>query len=249
MIRRVLRWVWPAKAVASRGSDGTQSYIRSYVSMRFAVGLLGVALPLIIVLLEPLLFDGQPFPRGSLSAYYYSGVRELFVGMLCAIGVFLIIYKLGEPTREGRLSTFAGIAVILVAFFPTGLPGARVRATPLQDLLGEEWVERIHFSAAGLFIFLLWRITRDYAQNDIRWRRFHATCAWVILGALVLAAFSGITGEPDKALLLAECVAVMAFGASWLRKVEWSIVFGKAPAPAPAPTAEAPTVPSVPTGT
>ena len=46
-----------------------------------------------LVFLEPALFDGLPAPRGSLSAYYYSGLRELFVGGLWAIGVFLVVYE------------------------------------------------------------------------------------------------------------------------------------------------------------
>ena len=60
-----------------------------------------------------------PSPRGSLSAYYYSGVRELFVGGLCAIGVFLVIYKLPDFTRESFSSCFAGLAAVVVAVFPT----------------------------------------------------------------------------------------------------------------------------------
>ena len=73
--------------------------------MRVAVEVLGIAVPLLLVFGEPLLFDGQPFLRGSLGAYYYSGVRELFVGALCAIGVFLLTYKVAERSRENRLST------------------------------------------------------------------------------------------------------------------------------------------------
>ena len=75
----------------------TKPYVRSYMFMRFSVGVLGVALPLLLVFVEPLLFDGQPFPRGSLSAYYYSGMRELFVGVLWAIGVFLDHVQVRRP--------------------------------------------------------------------------------------------------------------------------------------------------------
>lgn len=37
-------------------------------------------------------------PRGSLSAYYHSGIRDLFVGSLCVTAVFLITYKMFEHT-------------------------------------------------------------------------------------------------------------------------------------------------------
>ncbi len=87
--------VLPDVAVQPRETGpGSERYVRSYVTVRFAIGVLGLALPFVLVLVEPILFDGQPFPRGSLSAYYYSGMRELFVGVLWAIGVFLVLYKL-----------------------------------------------------------------------------------------------------------------------------------------------------------
>ena len=137
--------VLPDVAVQPRETGpGSERYVRSYVTVRFAIGVLGLALPFVLVLVEPILFDGQPFPRGSLSAYYYSGMRELFVGVLWAIGVFLVLYKLTEFSWESRLSTLAGFAVVLVALFPTGRPGDGVSLTPLQSLLGEATVERIH---------------------------------------------------------------------------------------------------------
>jgi hypothetical protein len=205
----------------------TKPYVRSYMFMRFAVGVLGVSLPLLLVFVEPLLFNGQPFPRGSLSAYYYSGMRELFVGVLWAIGVFLITYKFVDHSWESRLSTLSGCAVVAVALFPTGRPGAAVVLTPLQELLSETTVERIHFVAAGTFIGSLAVISYFFGRFGRTRRRFHYICAGVILAALGLAAFAGITGGPDKALLYAEVAAVLAFSASWLAKVEFDILLGR----------------------
>lgn len=219
--------VWPQVEVKERPDDSAAlPYVRSYVFMRFAIGVLGLALPPLLVFLEPILFDGQPFPRGSLSAYYYSGVRELFVGILCAIGVFLVIYKITERTRESRVSTYAGLAVIVVALFPTGRPGAKVPATPLQDLAGANTVEAVHFVAAGTFILLLALISYYFGKYRKDRRALHYACAAVIALAFVLAAFSGLTGEPDKGILIAEWAAVWAFGTSWLATVERQLLFG-----------------------
>ena len=213
--------VLPKQEVAPRSSDpGSAPYIRSYVFMRRVIGRLAVILPPLLVFGEPIVFDDRPFPLGSLSAYYYSGFREIFVGMLCAIGVFLIIYKLSERTREARVSTYAGAAVIVVALFPTGKPGAKVPATPLQDLLGEEWVERIHFGFAAIFIFSLSRISRYWWKNRMPPRRLHRICEWVILAALALAALEGLTSWPGYGILIAEFAAVWAFAISWLATVE-----------------------------
>ena len=220
--------LWPKVEIKPRSEEpGAEPYIRSYVFMRFVIGLLGFLLPPLLVFLEPIVFDGQPYPRGSISAYYYSGVRELFVGMLCAIGVFLVIYKLTDRTRESRVSTYAGLAVIVVALFPTGKPGAKVPATPLQDLLGEGLVEGIHFCFAGVFIFLLGLICRLFGKHRPERRRLHYACAVVIGLALALAVIAGTTGEPDKGILLAEWIAVWAFAISWLATIERHLIFGK----------------------
>lgn len=249
--------VWPHVPVQPRlTGPGTARYVRSYLMMRVAVGVLGIAVPPVLVLLEPLLFDGQPFPRGSLSAYYYSGMREVFVGALCAIGVFLVTYKVAERSRENRLSTYAGLSVIIVALFPTGRPGKGVPATPLQDLLGEATVEWIHFIAAAIFIASLAVISYYFAQPPPMrgsrslsfWRGYHLVCAGLIVAALVLAAVEGLTGWPDKGLLIAEWVAVWAFGASWLMKgLELDVLLGRRTqpsAPAVPPQTVAPPTPS-----
>jgi hypothetical protein len=217
--------------VASRRRADEPNYVRSYVFARFAIGLLGIALPPALVLIEPALFDGLPAPRGSLSAYYYSGVRELFVGGLWAIGVFLLVYKFLDFTWEGLLSSLAGVAAVFVAVFPTELPGAGVDPTPLQALFGEGFVAGVHYGSAIAFIGLLAPITiifgRDEGRRDPRlgarfsprfWRAFHWTCSFLILVGAALAAYAGLTGGPDKGVLFGEWLAVWAFGASWLMK-------------------------------
>jgi hypothetical protein len=224
----MLRGMLPEVEVQRRSSEqASQPYIRSYVFMRRVVGWLAAVLPPLLVFGEPLVFDDRPFPLGSLSAYYYSGFREVFVGFLCAIGVFLVVYKWPERTRESWASSGAGLAVVVVAFFPTGKPGDKVATTPLQDLIGQEWVERIHFLAAAVFIFLLSRISHYWAKHRPERHRLHRACEVVILAALVLAALEGLMDWPDYGILIAEFAAVWAFATSWLATVE------RLPRPAP----------------
>jgi hypothetical protein len=52
--------------------------VRSFLFLRFTIDTLGVLLPSLVTL-DRVIFDGHPgrrFPRGSISAYYYSGFRE-----------------------------------------------------------------------------------------------------------------------------------------------------------------------------
>jgi hypothetical protein len=227
----------PDVAVKPRPED-EPAYLRSYVFTRFAIGLLGVLLPPLLVLVEPALFDGLPAPRGSLSAYYYSGLREIFVGGLSAIGVFLVAYKFLDFSWESVLSSLAGAAAVVVAVFPTERPGDGVTATPFQVKLGEDVVTAIHYGAAVAFISLLVPIVLFFSRSEggrqnRKWQGFHAVMAAVIVFGAALAGFAGITGGPDKGVLIGEWIAIWAFGASWLAKgAEWKTLFGPAPAPA-----------------
>jgi hypothetical protein len=223
----MLETVWPSVAVEERPTGvETKPYVRSYIFMRFAIGVLGASLPLQLFA-EPIFFNGQPFLRGSLSAYYYSGMREFFVGVLWAIGVFLITYKFAQRSKESRASTYAGFAAIVVALFPTQRPGDGFALTPLQSQLGEQTVEAIHFVSAGVCIGLLALISFYFGRFGRTRRRLHYICAGIIVVALALAAVAGISGEPDKGLLVAEVLAVLGFTVSWMAKVEFDILFGR----------------------
>jgi hypothetical protein len=224
----------PEVAVQPRPDDEPR-YVRSYLFTRFAIGLLGVLLPLVLVFIEPALFDGLPFPRGSLSAYYYSGLREVFVGGLWAIGVFLVVYKFLDFSWESLLSSLAGACAVLVAVFPTERPGDGVTPTPFQVKFGEDVVTTIHYGAAVAFIALLIPIVLFFARDEGRrghrnWRSFHAVAALFIVSGAALAGIAGITGGPDKGVLFGEWIAISAFGASWLAKgAEWETLFRRSP--------------------
>ena len=206
-------------------------YVRSYLIMRALVGALGIALPFVLVLLDGIWFDGDPCPRTSLSAYYYSGVRELFVGTLSATGVFLITYKVAERNLDNTLSIVAGCGALVVALFPTGRPNEAVKLTPLQDRLGESTVETIHFVAATVFIVSLGVISYYFGKREGArpqrenkrppefWRTYHWVCAGAIGVALGWIAVTQISDwGPSESLLYGEAAATFAFGASWLWK-------------------------------
>ncbi len=223
-------YLQPEMSVERPAGPDTSRYVRSYLIMRAMVGALGIALPFLLVLGDGVVFDGEPFPHGSLSAYYYSSAREVFVGTLCATAVFLITYKVVTKGLDNTLSVVAGVAVLLVAIFPTGRPNSDVALTPLQDRLGEGVVQAVHFSAAFVFIAALavicWffgvregaRDPRPGKRSPLFWRWFHWTCSLVIVGSLAFIGIAALTGWPEKALLIGEALSVWAFGASWLMK-------------------------------
>jgi hypothetical protein len=205
-------------------------YLRSYLMMRLAVGALGVGLPLFLVLFDGALLGGHPVFRTSLSAYYYSGAREVFVGTLSAMGVFLITYKLAEINLDNTLSWVAGAAVIVVALCPTDRSDTLVGPTLLQSQFGESFVGDLHISAAAVFFASLALMSFFFGLREGRrtpgnrfpptvWRTFHWICAGVIVLALVwCVATRKLHFGPSRSLWFGEVVAVAAFSVSWLGK-------------------------------
>jgi hypothetical protein len=220
-------------------SDPKVLYARSYLLHRAIVGVLGILLPLGLIVAEAFL-DGSVLSRGSLSAYYHTSARDLFVGTLCVIGVLLITYLAGQPdTKDFWLSLVAGIAVLLVVAFPTARPdlddGAAACGSlpvppgcaPVQQRLGELPVAVVHFVAAAIFIvslallcFLFAARERRHLHND-GLARFLAGCGWTIFLAIawiVVGTWLDLTIWQLTPLYLGEVVAVWAFGAAWLVK-------------------------------
>src|SRR6266853_1706068 len=80
----------PGKAtyVPVNPSDPDAPLVLSYLGLRKAVGIIGLTLPFVLAFGRILL---QGFGlEGSISCYYYTDMGNVFVGSLCAIGVFLL---------------------------------------------------------------------------------------------------------------------------------------------------------------
>ena len=225
-------WLKPVTVTEPRPGPSEPAkllYVRSYLIMRLCVGALGIALPFFVILGDLPLSSDRPIPRDSLSAYYFSGVRDYFVGVLVIVAVFLITYKVVEKNLDNLLTLVAGFAALAVALFPTGTSDSKL--TPLQRALGVGPVQTVHFIGAAVFIGSLGVICcffgiregkrgrRPNARHSPEfWRRFHWTCAAVIAGAIAFLPFGKWVLDLRTTLLVSEVIAVVAFGISWLLK-------------------------------
>ena len=192
--------------------------------LRRGVGIVGLALP-IVVTAGSLYYRGE-WP-GSLSGTYYTEMRNIFVGALWAVGVFLICYRIGRV--DDFLSWVAGLAAILVAIFPT-TPDSSTTDVSSAD----KWIGRIHYgSAAVLFgllaVFCLFLFTRVDKRKKVTARKYvrnriYRACGIVIAAAGVVALASNLLSDTAydrfKPLLICEALAVFAFGVAWLVKGE-----------------------------
>ena len=76
----------------NRPSGPNGSLVLSYLGLRKAVGIIGTALPFVLAF-GKILLEG-PGIQNSISSYYHTGMRDVFVGSLCAIAGFLMSRRL-----------------------------------------------------------------------------------------------------------------------------------------------------------
>jgi hypothetical protein len=213
--------------------NDANTLVAGYMALRRAVGVLGLTLPIVLGLGAWVIF--QTGIQQSISDYYYTGMRNIFVGVLCAIGVFLMNYtgykqvgdRPGDPTGIFHLS---GAFAIGVALFPT---------SPSNPTTIEWLVGIAHLTFAALFFITLAYVslvlfTRTDPNKTLTARRrsrirVYRICGWAILSAIGLIVLLAIL--PDgiaqgiaqgigigNPVFWLEAIAVMAFGVSWLTK-------------------------------
>ena len=101
--------------MGQRHPEGNQLIV-SYMVLRQAVGWVGTLLPVVLVVGNAI---SSTTPRpDSMSGYYYTDMRNIFVGALCALGVFLGAYD-GYDDVDRWMTNIAGFGAIGVALCPT----------------------------------------------------------------------------------------------------------------------------------
>jgi hypothetical protein len=73
-------------------TNNNNGFVISYLNLRKAVGVLGIALPVVLISIYPLLNKGCRLPP-SISHYFYTNMGSYFTGTLCAVAMFLFSYK------------------------------------------------------------------------------------------------------------------------------------------------------------
>jgi hypothetical protein len=106
--------------------------LRTYRFLRF--GVLGVIAALAVSLIKEGAETGCL--QGSISAYYYTPARSIFVGALVAIGLVMIALW-GKSFVEDGLLNLAGLLAPVVAFVPT-TESADIRKCALITSTGKE---------------------------------------------------------------------------------------------------------------
>lgn len=193
--------------------------VLSYTALRRAVGIVAFTLPFAVTI--PV-FVATHHIEPSISASYYTFMRNFFVGSLCAISMFMLCCR-GYDRRDVLASEFSALFALGVAFFPCNNPRT----------------SGIHYVSAALLFFtlayfclVLFRLSVPHPTRRKRQRnRVYAGCGVVILlsiAALALIALLhhfGVISDPplprtSHTTLLFETTSLLAFGTAWLVKGE-----------------------------
>ena len=213
--------------------------VLSYYRVRRALGILGIMLPLVLIV-GGWLTNNRLEP--SISDFYHTTMRDVFVGSLFAIGIFLISYK-GYQREEGEwisddwVATLAGTAAFGLALFPNESQAA---VTFSQVALGLKVSSMFHYTSALTFfvclgVFCYFKFPKT--SKPFR-RRIYLWCGHVILVATVLITITSyfkVKGSPEvrafvidwNLVLWLEAIGIWAFAISWLTKGKADLAFSR----------------------
>ncbi len=197
----------------------------SYLNLRAAIGIFAILLPPVVYVVGYL---SGTMLQPSISAYYHvDQTRDIFVAVLCAIGVFLFCYS-GYPS-ENWVHKLMGLAAVGVAMCPT--------YTDKYLMTQYEKNIAVAHLVCAVLLMVLMAFTAlvlfpknqnatpmaDKTKLQNAWR--YRICGIVIVAALGfyglrLGYYALIQQDlpNDSTLYWVEFIAIWAFGIAWLLK-------------------------------
>jgi hypothetical protein len=213
---------------------------RSYRNLKLFIGILGMALPVILVL-GGLIYPGHTVQH-SVSHYYHTDLRDILVGTLASASILFMTY-VGYGIVDDILTWAVGVAGVCVILFPCPtFPEMPTEAVGIFRLT-QEVSGPIHFSFAGAFFLLLalnsiflFTLSNQKKMGDAKRARnvVYITCGAVILACLAVLLILSIAatqffGNSSIALVF-EAIMLLAFGFAWLVKSDIGLFRDVAPA-------------------
>jgi len=212
--------------------------IISYYTMRRVIGILGITLPLIL-LAGSSLFGGCNETQRSISVYYHTNMRNIFVGFNCAVALFLFAYR-GHDWMDNLAGYLGCIFVLGVGFLPCTISisdqPCLVPASAQNPLVG-----KLHNLSAllyfiilivySLFLFPKTHMDRVTGEKLFMGRQkkkrnlVYYICGSIMTASLLLIiAYMWILDDIYPGLkrldpvFWLESVVLLSFGLSWLTK-------------------------------
>lgn len=201
----------------------TNVLVVSYLTIRRAIGVIGLALP--VVLLAGGWVAGIPIQE-NMSSYYHTEMRDIFVGILCAIGVFLFCYQ-GYGRVESWTANLGGISALGIALCPLDFNS--------DPLLQKSIHGYLHTFSGGVFFLTLAFYSLYYFPRESLveaephlWERkwiYRTSGVVILLSLLTMGIYLFLLDNHWKEVLnhyrflfWMEWIAVWSFAAAWLAR-------------------------------
>jgi len=212
--------------------------IISYYTMRRAIGVLGITLPLILVAGSSLFGDCEEV-QASISTYYYTNMRNIFVGFNCAVAFFLFAYR-GHDWRDNLVGYLGCIFVLGLAFLPCSIntpdQSCLIGVSEQNPLMG-----KLHNMSALLYfiilivysLFLFPKTHMDMVTGEKMFmgrQKKKRNVVYYICGSIMTASLLLIIAymwilknsypelEGLNPVFWLESIVLLSFGISWLTK-------------------------------
>ncbi len=198
----------------------------SYLALRRTIGILGITFPFILSLGALILF--QTSLRSSLSAYYHTGMRDVYAATLCVIGFFLLSYK-GYTRLDNIVGNLCCVFAVGAGLFPTPPAGATSNSA---QIIGYAHVAFSALFFLGLTYFALFLFTKTDpkktpTKKKLQRNRVYRICGYTMtISILLVGLYFFLPGSLTKAfrplnpIYWLEALTALAFGVSWFVKGE-----------------------------
>ena len=221
-VQNLYKQIPPEKSYLSKDDEAyfrrvfEEQAARSYLYLSLGIGLIALLLPGLLV------WRGGYSIHDSISSFYTSDVRssrDVMVGLLCAVGVFLFLFH-GLSKWENRLLNVAGGAIIFVAWIPMYVS------------------ELMHRGLAVLFFLMIGIVAIFFSKGrikDVPHQRARRVFASLYTGAgiamiglpLSIAVLQFTPWRFDHYMFWIEFFAIMSFAIYWFVKTaEYRMLLG-----------------------
>lgn len=211
----------------ARVDNSNDTLVRSYLDLRKAIGVLGVAFPLVLPVGVWILNSDEGWQE-TISDYIGTIMSGVFVGVLFAIGVFLYFYVGYEPDENrGRLELLsdrwagnvACVFALGVALFPTNSGSALVRYIHVIS------ATLLFLTLAYFSLVLFTKSGGNPSTEKERRNKVYRTSGVTILVCIALIGINGLffrdsSLQDIKPVFWLEAIALWAFGWAWFVKGE-----------------------------
>jgi hypothetical protein len=200
----------------------------SYLTLRQMIGWVGLLMPF-AVRLGAMVFE-HIHSTNSISAYYYTGMRDVFVSTLVLVGALLSCYRTPSES-DNIIAIVAGMAAVGIGLFPTEpVYAAEVLRNHPDMATAQCYVNRgilgYHFIFVAIFFALTFYLVyfrfsaftpKVPTRQKLLRNRIYKICGAAMLVGFVAIALLAFFHK-GASIFWPETLAVVAFATAWLVK-------------------------------